>query len=461
MGNVTLAVPDLETDVLRNPAHLVEFSGLTVFAHPSFFSNSADSRRTLSSTGTPSNSTLDRETSAETGIDAPIHLFLAAGPASVGGSFTYQRDVYKNASEYDYTTPGSRSYTKDESEFTTPAMIYSVRAAFDFDPVALGMEYSANSSDGTLIARSRWENPDNVTTGEEEYADRFRGRNGTVGLTFGTPGVSQLSAAGSYGRGELESKQTRHTINGVPNDLSEPNITKNTSHRTEIIAEWRGSLGAGLAVGLRADRLTFVQDDLYKGHWSTTTGSSVYQERKQATHDETENELLAGLSASLGSRGLVAAEYGYRWLDFETTNYILSSGSGAAGQSVGDIESETTKKGHRQVLRLGGEFAVAEWMTLRLGSEVSWSVYVLESKDRINSSVLEHTGNTDATYESSGGFSVTLPPFRIDYALSYSPVLRYSWVYAPPYEYSFRVIPYTAVQWDAIFQHHLALRYHI
>jgi hypothetical protein len=185
MGNVSLAVPDIEGEAFINPGKITRLPGLFVRVHPAYFKHgrSTDNSSSYISRGSIDSYKSKMETH-QSDFTAPVDIAISLGPISIGGSAHYQlssgADEYESSSSSSSTT-GNYSWKRETSG---PTMSISLLGALDLEIFSIGA--SVGISDFGQDSKSSYFNsssPGSSNSSQEEY--RLDGR--TTSLKMGLP----------------------------------------------------------------------------------------------------------------------------------------------------------------------------------------------------------------------------------------------------------------------------------
>ena len=422
MGNVSIAVPDPESEAFSNPAKATRMKGILVRANPSYlrFSKSQDFS---SSSGTPSYVNSSKSSNDYTLSNAllPFDALLSLNPFYVGGSFSYLANSSESSYDYQYSYPGSISTSKSKVESSPSGTSYGLLVALDVGVIALGagVSFSQGSSDDKNFYSDAYTN-NPPTVNESASKSESDVKIYRVGLLYGSTDAVEVSFLGSMQPQTSEQKFTRLVYSGQP----QPDLPTYLSDGTDynLLGEVRCRLTDQILAGVRFTFSSSKVDESRKSTWyDALTLQGVYQERKIAVVEVSAYQFGGGLSWQISSGGIIAAEFVLAPATNSTRDFYTVDGTKSDGSPYrrGEISLEEEYKILSQIVRLGSEFSVGPDITLRLGAEVNWLSSDRSSKYTYDFSRISSNGMTGISFTGVGGFSYNIASLRFDYTLMF------------------------------------------
>ena len=445
MGNVSIAVPDAFGEAFINPARATRLDGIAIRLSPSLTRNSNLYEHTSSdNSGGSSQYKSEYSTSS---LSLPADALMAIGPIHVGASFSRNSNSYTD-SYYSKSTYSS-SWNSDENKYegSTPLTTYSALAALDLYVVQIGISGALFNSSGTSSSSSG----SNSSSGSpysnlSEQSNEYSGKSLRIGGSIGSSETFESGAAVFVGSTSNEQKPTRMVWNGVTQPLVDPNQYRSTESPKSFVVQSRLALTEHFVLGARvsgtSDKGEVFQKQRY---YDPTNPNGMYEERKTGETEFSSTEIGAGVTwktdRSLASVEFVLLPSTRTLKSILTTDYITYDQTYRRGSVSSESESKSTPK----ILRLGAEVGILESFVLRAGVETMWGTLEYSSKDVIYQSTSKTTGAPNSSTLGSGGFTLQLSLFRVDYAIVMTP---YGSFYSGPYYYG--------ISSDVLFTHYLS-----
>jgi len=455
MGNVSIAVPDIEGEVFVNPAKAARLTGVFLRFRPTYLrdSRSGDGSSSYLSGGSSYSSNYSSD-NTQTDALAPVDAVISLGPLFIGGSASYQINSWNSSNESGDQNPGYSQSNRSKYETNRPSTSLSLLGAFDFGGISIGgaatLSNMGQESKSSYINSS---SPGSSTSSEYEYKLDFSGTTLRAGFIAGSTETFEISMYGNLDLSKSEDKPTRSVSNGVPQPLNEAYINRNESSTSSLVAELRSRVGERLMFGGRLKRSSLSGDYFSKSRWyEQSIPLGVYEERKTGVDEMTVYEIGAGCSWQAPSGGTFSIEFVLSPTSSTSKSLFPTSGTYPDGRTYrkGDVSFERDDKSTAKTLRAGGELNVTEVLTLRAGSEVVWSSHEISSKQQYDQRTEKTNGSTSATFYASGGLSYVLSPFRFDYAIALVPNYNFpTLLFGPSFGYS--------IEQDVFVRHHLTL----
>ncbi len=455
MGNVSIAVPDIEGEAFVNPAKAVRLTGVFLRLRPTYLrdSRSSDGSSSYLSGGSSYSSNYSSD-NTQTDALAPVDGVISLNPLYVGGSASYRLSSLNSSSESRQTYPTSSQSNSSKSEASGPGTRMAVLGAFDFGGVSIGGSASMSNESQEYKFSNVYAYSPPGTTNSNEDESKFESSGTSLGAGFlaGSLDTYEISVYGNLGFSKSENKPTRSVSNGVPQPLNEPYVNRYEASNNSVYAEIRKRIDERFLLGGRISRSSSSSDDFNKSRWySSSSPQGIYDERKTGTSEETSYEFGAGCSWTVQSGGVFSVEFILSPNTSTRKGLFPTEGTAFDGRVYrrGDVAYEAEDKRLAKTLRLGGEIPVADGLYLRVGAEVIWSSLENTSRQFYDQRTDKNTGVDDGAFYGGGGFSYALSPFRVDYTLSAIPRIMYS-------SYSYYG-PYSTSQIDVLMRHHLTI----
>jgi hypothetical protein len=453
MGNLSIAVPDAESEALFNPAKATRLKGLLLRGNP-FLSNYS-SKREGSSTSSSGSSSYSTSSSNEidNGVTLlPVDVLLSLGPLVLGGSAALSSNSYKNIGSYDQSYPSYRQTNQSEYETNVSGKTFTARGAFDLGILSVGGAASLiNQSGESKGSSSSSYSGGTAGSSQSEYKNEGSGKNFQAGVLIGSPEQFEISVVAFLQNMDGEGKPTKIVYNGIPLPLDKPHVSFNKGSFSGLTSDIRHQLTESVLMGGRFSLLSSTSEMSEKSQWYDQGSSQpIYEERKTGNSEVSSYQFAAALTWQVTGTALLGLEFSLAPTTSTNKSFYTTSGTTSNNRryNSGDVRYESTYEGAMKSLRLGGEIAVSENFTLRSGAQVQWITAESSSKDDDYVESRESKGQTSSTFYVSGGFSYNLGFIRIDYAIGIVPTFGYSGYYGPGPSYS-------PIQQDVMFQHYL------
>ncbi|MGB2867700.1 MAG: hypothetical protein WBD36_04570 [Bacteroidota bacterium] len=457
MGNVSIAVPDPESEAFLNPARATRLRGVTLRLTPAYARNSfVEDRSTKSSSGGSFNGAKSNLEQIQTGIMGTADAVVSLAPLFWGVQAGYGSNSVKNSSDYSSQNSGSSTSNVYSYEESGPSSIVSLLAALDIQGVSVGVSALQDHSKVTLTNSSAYSSspygsPYSYLDEAEEEGTNTDLR---VGLVGGSTDTYELAAYGILGSTKVEQHPTRSLYNGVPQPISDPSVARYETSRNSLLAEARLPANETLLLGARIQRNSSSTETFQKMRWyDSSNPQGVYTERKTGTTDLTAFEFGVGCSWHVSTTGLFAAELVLSPSTLTSKSYYTESGTTPDGRPyrVGGLNSQEEDKILSRIIRVGGELRVTDEFTVRAGVEVLWATQDDEWNQNLELRTEKLSGDYTNSLSGGGGLSYNAGTIRIDYAITFIPTYRL--LFIPYYDPSGPTINYTTFQQDVNFYH--------
>jgi hypothetical protein len=441
MGNVSIAVPDPESEAFINPARAARLGTLFVKASP-LYSNWS---KKIESKGSSSSSTnTDNMELKNSNLLLPAEGVLTVGPLTVGGGVSYDKGSYSG--DYNHISGSSGSTFSSTNNYigSTPTTTLHALASIDIGVMSLGA--AGRTSSGTATYESKYSSTGG-SSGESasETANLTKELRG--GILLGSPDALELSAFLTLQSMKSESKPTKEIYNGVRQTIDPVPIGTNTSSPLEIIANLRMKSAERRTVGLRVGRGTSSGETKNKAQYYD--GSvPVYEERKTNSSDVSYFLFGVGVAWDVAEKGLISFEFEYKPTTSASKSLATTSVLGMNNRQFnrGDVIYESEYKYTPQAIRVGAEFELSPAFMVRGGGEFMWTTSEYTSKDIVYGSTNSSNGLSETRFSGGGGFTYAFSPFRFDYSFRLVPYPYYS---NSPYFSSFTT--------DVMFEHRASI----
>ncbi|MBI4429383.1 MAG: hypothetical protein HY562_09725 [Ignavibacteriales bacterium] len=452
MGNVSMAVPDFESEAFLNPAKAARISGLMLRANPGYLRNSH--KEDYSTSGQSVEKSTQEATITQAGF--PVEGILSLDPLFVGGSVSYAPNSSSDSYNYDRTYSGSRETGSSSSEFSTATTGFSALGALSLSGFAVGAAIATSKATGEDHSAYRNSSQYGSNSSEYDYESDNTSFTMRAGALLGSTEGFELSLFAVRRQDKYESQPTRLVFNGTRQQLQEPPINTSEGSNLQLVAEARNRISETVLLGGRARLDGFSSDSFRKDrYYDFTSPQSTYERRKTGSDENTLYEGGFGISWNPSDKTLFSAEAGVIVSHYQQKNFYTTSGTNSSGipYRAGDISDEYELKSTMQVARIGAEISVTSDFIVRAGVEGSWGSGERTVKSNYYQSRQVWTGLTASTLYASGGFSYHFPLFRVDYSFSFVPSISY---FSYPYSfYPGTIIYFPISAQDLLIQHRM------
>ena len=449
MGNISIAVVDSESEVFSNPAK-ASWLGTGLLRFSPFYSGTSNDYSYNDNPGvagyspsTSSQSLSDRQYNLPVGVIIPVSNFRFGGAASLGRMTDHQESKTWTGG----TSPSSSNNTQDVKN---PSKALSLMGSMDLGWGSIGVAGSWGSNSEEIDYLDNYPLSTLSYSYENVYTEDQTNHVYTFGLLFGPRETAQVSLMVGIEGNHLEMKPTRAVSNGIPQDLSLPDISLQSETGTRFEGEVRKSYEGNVLAALRVSYRTSSNDQSEKYQWPTGPTLPVYMERPTGHTDEHAWRLGFGISKQVEGTGIFSAEYVYSPTGINDKSYYTMAGTTADGRTYvpGQESSTTDETVNIQEIRVGIELRLLPELIARGGAEVMWANDEYTSRSLSYSETTTMSGRTAAQFYGAGGLSYYVGPVRIDYSFGMVP---YSW-----YNYS---SPYSTQALDIALQHTATVSY--
>ena len=460
MGNLSIAVPEPESEAYINPANAALTSGILLRFHPNYLHFNNASEYSYSSSSSPSSSTSQKDEYRTTSASFPLDALISFDILHIGAS--YSREAF---SSRDYSENGSTpsNPSKYETQITNYGSTAKLLADYDLGILSIGAmgTFIGTNLENKYNSKNNYSydtNSSSITrTIENKTPDDFSSKEIRLGALLNLGDVTQISTLFGLSSAKDEQKASETRYDGILQPNNNHSIYSAEIPSNLIGAELRQRLSKTFLLGIRVQRTGLTEEDFGKNNYlDYGILSPIYEKRKNAETDATEFGGGVGISFQ-PTEGTLAS------IEFELTTFTHNDKSIEAvenGPSYslhrGAISGETKYSGVREALRAGGEVAISSFLTLRAGIEAVWQSYDYEynyisdySTPPATTTASKSLGNTSAFCTGRLGATFTLSFLRIDYALA----LQTSPWYSSHSIYS--NISYSSSQDDMHFRHSL------
>ena len=427
MGNISIAVIDTESEAFSNPAKAMWVGTGFFRLNPYYFGTSNDFSENSNST-LPSYSPYNTSTSTSNaqygmpvGIIIPVSNLRLGAVASADGATLHEEDKNFNGGGY----PSSSNSTYD---IKSPSTSLTLLAAVDVGWGSLGAIGSWNGNTTKTESSYNYPLETPATSSDSKYETVESNHAYGLGVSFGSIETAQVSLAIDIEGYHDESKATSSIYNGIPQDLSQPDVTIASSSGPHLIGELRKLYDGGIVAGIRMSYRGQSIDQSEKYNWYDATAMfPLYGERTTGHFDQNQYSVGFGISKMIESAGIISFEYVYSPTDTHSEYFEPTSGTYPDGRVYysGDRSSTSDEKAHQQEVRIGAELHITSELVARGGLEVMWSSYRSDSQSSYSAGTNSVSGETSAHYYGAGGFSYTLGSVRIDYSFGMTPTYQY------------------------------------
>ena len=457
MGNVSIAVPDPESEAFQNPARAARLRGMTLRLTPAYARNSfVQDRSTKSSSAGSYLSTVSHSEQIQSGIAGTTDVIIPLASFILGAQAGYQSNSVKNASNYSNQSSGSGTTNVYSYEESGPSTTISLLGAIDIQGTSVGASVLRDNSKVTLTNASSYSySPDGssysyLDDAEEEGSNTvFR-----AGLVGGSTDTYEFAAHGTLVSTKVEQRPVRSLYNGVPQTIIDPMVSRYETNRNVLVAEVRVPADERILFGARVQRTSSTTENFQKMRWyDSSIPEGIYAERKMGTTDLTAFEIGLGCSWHVASSGLFAAELALAPSTLTAKSYYTESGTTPDGRPyrAGAVNSEEENKILTRMIRVGGELRVTDDVTLRAGLMVTWDTHDDEWKQNLDLRTETSNGNYSGSLSGGGGLSYNSDIVRMDYAVTCIPTNRL--LFVPYYDPSYPFRDFATLQQDVSFYH--------
>ena len=430
MGNVSIAVPDPESEAFMNPARATRLHGVTLHFTPAYARNSFTHDQ--SSTSPPGGSLSAGKNSTEeiqSGISGITDAVISLAPGCIGAQAGYQSNSVKNSSNSSSQSSGSSNSNDYRYEETGHPWTISLLTALDFQGVSVGVSALRDNSKVTMTNSSAYSSSPYGSS--YSYVDEAEEESGTTvlraGLVGGSTEAYELAAYGTLTSTKVEQRPTRSLYNGTPQPISDPSISRYEASQNSVLGEARLAVGESILLGGRIQRSGSSTENFQKMRWTDVSNpTGVYTERKTGLTEITAFEFGIGCSWHVATSGLFAVELLLSPSTLTSTSYYTENGTTSDGRPyrIGGISSEQEDKIVSKIIRAGGELRMTDELTVRAGFEVLWANHDYESKYNLDLRNEKSSGDYASSLSGGGGLSYNMGLIRFDYAFTFVPSLR-------------------------------------
>jgi hypothetical protein len=418
IGNLSIAVPEPESEAFINPAKAALTTGILLRFHPNYLHFNNASENTYSSSSYNSKS---KDEYSTTSVSFPLDALISIDIFHLGAS--YSREVF---SLRDYSENGSIP-SINETHITNYGSTTKLLANIDLGILSVGAMRVFSGTDYESKDKSNnytyYTGTDRRTvTREVKSPIDFSNKDIRLGALLYISSVTQLSALVSQSSTKIEQQISETRYDGILQPNYNPSQSKTENVSNFMSAELRQRFSDTFLLGIRVQRTSLNGEDYYILYYTDYRVPTFFTERKDGESDATEYSGGVGVSFQPSEGTLISIEF--EFTSFKNTRKSLLVGYNYLYPRLhaGDVISESKYSGNSKTLRAGGEIAITSFITLRTGVEAAWQSYDEEYKSysdySIAATVSKYSGNTSALYTGRLGATLNFSILRIDYALA-------------------------------------------